>query len=211
MRKLVVVGGGGFAKEIVWLARDCGYDVVGVLDDNIQAHAELVANAKIIGGVDDWIKFPDVEFIIAIGAPRTRKAVYEKMMHLGSPRFATLIHPTAAISSFVSIGEGSIVCAGCIITVDVEIGSHCIFNLNVTIGHDCVISSFTTIAPMVAVSGNVTMELGVEVGTGASIRQGVTLGRGSMLGMGAVLTKSISDCVIFAGNPARRLKDHLPL
>lgn len=211
MRKLVVVGGGGFAKEIVWLARDCGYDVVGVLDDNIQAHAELVANAKIIGVVDDWKEYTDVEFVIAIGSPRTRKIVYEKMVRLGSPRFAKLIHPTAIVSPFVNIGEGTVICAGCIVTVDVVIGMHCIFNLNVTIGHDCAISSFTTIAPMVAVSGNVTMHDCVEVGTGASIRQGLTLGRGSMLGMGGVLTKSISECVIFAGNPARRLKEHLVL
>ncbi|OEG74526.1 acetyltransferase [Shewanella colwelliana] len=211
MKKLIVIGGGGFAKEIVWLARDCGYEVVGVLDDNVQAHSELVANAKIIGVVDDWKKYTDVEFVIAIGSPRTRKTVYEKITQSGKPRFAKLIHPTAIVSPFVNIGEGTIICAGCIVTVDVVIGAHCIFNLNVTIGHDCAISNFTTIAPMVAVSGNVTMGLCVEVGTGASIRQGLTLGSGSMLGMGAVLTKSISECVIFAGNPARRLKEHLAL
>ena len=211
MKKLIVVGGGGFAKEIVWLARDCGYEVVGVLDDNVHAHSELVADAKIIGVIDDWKKYTDVEFVIAIGSPRTRKTVYEKMAHSGKPRFAKLIHPSAIVSPFVNIDEGTIICAGCIVTVDVVIGAHCIFNLNVTIGHDCVISNFTTIAPMVAVSGNVTMLLCVEVGTGASIRQGLTLGSGSMLGMGAVLTKSISECVIFAGNPARRLKEHLAL
>ena len=60
---------------------------------------------------------------------------------------------------------------------------------------------------MAAISGNVTLHDLVEVGTGAVIRQGLTLEGGSMLGMGGVLTKNIPEKFIFAGNPAKKLKE----
>ena len=85
--------------------------------------------------------------------------------------------------------------------------SYGILNLNVTVGHECDIKDFVTIAPMAAISGNVTLNTLVEVGTGAVIRQGLTLETGSMLGMGGVLTKNIPERFIFAGNPAKKLKE----
>jgi sugar O-acyltransferase (sialic acid O-acetyltransferase NeuD family) len=211
VKKLIVVGGGGFAKEVIWLARDCGYDVVGVLDDNADMHGKSVLNAPVVGSVMDWNKYSECEFIVAIGSPRTRKLVIDKMCTNGKPDFATLIHPSVIMSDSVLFGEGCIVCAGMTFTVEISIGSHSIFNLNGTVGHECDIGSFVTVAPMAAISGNVVLDDFVEVGTGASLRQGVSLQRGSMLGMGAVLTKNIPEFTIFAGNPAKPLKELAPI
>lgn len=211
MDKIVVVGGGGFAKEVIWLAQDCGYDVVGVLDDDTSMHGKTVLNVPVLGSVNEWLSIENCFFIVAIGSPRTRKLVVDKMFSVGMPKFATLIHPTVIMSNTVKINEGCIICAGMIFTVEIHVGSHTIFNLNGTVGHECQIGNFVTVAPMAAISGNVTLHDFVEVGTGASLRQGVTLNRGSMLGMGAVLTKDISDFVIFAGNPAKPLKELSPI
>lgn len=207
MKELVVIGGGGFAKEIVWLADDCGRKVKGVLDDNIEIQGTLIAGASIIGVINDWVNFSECEFIIAIGSPRIRRLVVNTMELKGIPTFAKLIHPSVRMSEYVEIGEGAIICAGSILTVDISIGKHCILNLNVTVGHECCFDDYVTVAPMVAVSGNVGLHECVEIGTGAVLRQGLTLEQGSMLGMGAVLTKNISENYIFAGNPARKLKE----
>lgn len=207
MKDLIIIGGGGFAKEVIWLANDCNRKVKGVLDDAVQTHNTQVQGATVLGGVSSWLNYKDCEFIIAIGSPRTRQKVLEKMLTFGEPDFATLIHPSVKLSNTVSIGEGSIICAGSILTADISLGKHNILNLNVTVGHECVFSDYVTVAPMVAVSGNVKLEYLVEVGTGAVIRQGLTLNDGSMLGMGAVLTKNISERMIYAGNPAKKLKE----
>lgn len=207
MEPLVVVGGGGFAKEVIWLARDCGFTVAGVLDDNVEMHGKTVFGAPVLGSVKDWINYAQYKFIVAIGSPRTRKMVVEKMLAIGSPVFASLIHPSVIKSQEVNFGEGCIVCAGMIFTVEITVGQHCIFNLNGTIGHECEIGNFVTVAPMAAISGNVKLEDYVEVGTGAALRQGLTLQRGAMVGMGAVLTKNIPANTIYAGNPAKPLKE----
>lgn len=211
MNQLIVVGGGGFAKEVIWLAQDCGFHVLAVLDDNIEMHGKQVLGVPVIGGVYNWTTYKDCQFVVAIGSPRIRKVVVDKMLSLGRPNFATLIHPSVIKSQTVTFSEGCIICAGMIFTVEISVGKHCIFNLNGTVGHECNISDFVTIAPMVAISGNVNIFDYVEVGTGASIRQGIDLNRGSMLGMGAVLTKDIPQFVIYAGNPAKPLRELTPI
>lgn len=207
MKDLIIIGGGGFAKEVLWLANDCNRKVKGVLDDNQDTHQSIIQGAKVLGTISSWVEYSDCEFVIAIGSPRTRFQVYEKMLEKGEPQFSTLIHPTVKYSNTVEFGKGVIVCAGTILTVDVKIGDHNILNLNVTVGHECYFSEFVTIAPMAAISGNVFLSEYVEIGTGALVRQGLSIGRGAMLGMGGVLTKNISELAIFAGNPAKKLKE----
>ena len=207
MTDLIVVGGGGYAKEVIWLAQECGYKVVGVLDDDPEMQGKAILGIKVVGIIEKWSDYSDVEFILAIGSPRTRFKIFNKMELFGEPKFATLIHPSVSKSEFVSVGEGSMICSGSILTTDITIGKHCILNLHVTVGHDCVFGEFVTIAPMVAISGSVELRDLVEVGIGATIRQGLTIGEGAMLGMGGVLTKEIPSNFIFIGNPAKKFKE----
>ena len=204
---IVVIGASGFALEAAWLAEECGHNVIGFLDDALEKQGTIVLKKPVLGTIEHWTKFKEYYFIIAIGSPRSRKAVVEKMQQLGQPMFATLIHPSVQKSEYITVGNGTLICAGCVLTVNIDIGEHCIININSTIGHEVKIGSFSTIAPIVAVSGNVTLEEFSEVGTGASIRQGISIGRGAMLGMGSVLTKNIPNFKIFAGNPAKPLRD----
>ena len=215
VKDLIIVGFSGFGKEVYWLATRLGIKVSGFLDDNADIHGEKFGDAQVLGCIDDWVKYSNSHFVIAIGSPRVRRKIFNKMKGNGNPEFATLIDPDAILNSeYVKVGKGSIVCAGTVCTVDVEIGQHVIINLNCTVGHDTIVDDFVTIAPMVAVSGNVHLFPLVEVGTGSCIRQGLNLESGSMLGMGSVLTKNIKENVVFFGNPAKAFKtippDDLP-
>jgi acetyltransferase-like isoleucine patch superfamily enzyme len=52
----------------------------------------------------------------------------------------------------------------------------------------------------------VVIGLNVWIGTGAIILPGVTIGDHSIVGAGAVVTKSIPEKCVYAGNPARLLE-----
>lgn len=205
-RELVIIGGGGFGREACWLAEAAGWTVLGFLDDDPAAAGSQRLEKPVLGVIGDWTRYSDAEFVVAIGSPRTRLKVVEKMSDQAEPRFATIVHPSAQMSRFVSLREGSLVAAGCILTTDIAIGRHCIIDRSVTVGHDCRLGDFVTIAPLVAVSGHVTMGNYVEVGAGALIRQGISLGEGSMVGMGGVVLKSVGSREVVVGNPARLLK-----
>lgn len=204
MKSIVIVGFGGFGREVAWLAKECEREVLGFLDDHTKPGKQ--GAYTILGGLDSWADYSDSEFVVAIGNPRVRKQVVEKLMAWGLDAFATLVHPSVRMGENVNVGKGTMICAGCIVTVDIAIGNHVILNLNVTIGHDDVISDYVTVAPMAALSGNVILEPGVEVGTGAAIRQGINMAEGSMLGMGGILTKDTEANTIYVGSPAKPLK-----
>lgn len=206
MKEIIIVGGGGFAKEVIWLAQDCGYSVKGILDDNPDMHGTKVLGVEVLGNIDSCRDYAHIEFILAIGTPRTRLAVHKKMQKQLNAKYATLIHPEVKHSKYVEVGTGSIICAGCILTVDIKIGQHCIINLQTTIGHESTLGDFVTIAPLVAISGNVLLDDYTEVGTHSSVRQGIEIQKGAMLGMGGVLTKNMPENSIFVGNPAKLLK-----
>lgn len=191
---------------MIWLAQDCGLSVRGILDDADDKQGTTISGVPVLGKIDNSPIHSDAAFVVAIGTPRVRKAVVDRLLRVEPAKFATLIHPDVKRSSCVEIGEGSIIAAGCILTTHIRVGKHNIINLNCTVGHDCIFDDYCTIAPIVAVSGNVQLEQGVEVGTSACIRQGVRMREGSLLGMGGVLTKDVEPNVVMVGNPARPLK-----
>jgi len=206
-KDLIVVGFSGFGKEVFWLANRLGLTVRGFLDDNPDFSEKNFGLAPVLGGVMQWQDHDDCDFVIAIGNPRIRKKVFDKMSSVGTPSFATLIDPAAVVmTEHVSVGSGSVICAGSICTVEVDIGAHVIINLNCTVGHEVRIDDFVTIAPMVAISGSVFIGVCAEIGTGAAIRQGLTVNAGAMIGMGSVLTKNVAENTVVFGSPAKPIK-----
>ena len=118
-------------------------------------------------------------------------------------QFATIVDPSVILSKRVVIGEGTIICAGTIATVDISIGKHVIINLDCTLGHDDVIEDFVTIYPSVNVSGNVRVGECSEIGTGVQIIQGKKIKSNTIIGAGAVVIKNIDKPGTYVGVPAR--------
>ena len=136
---LVIVGAGGFAQEVAWIAlqQPERWDVRGFLDDDAERAGTKVLGLPILGATATYKAHDDAKFVIARGAPRTRLAVRRAMRALEDDRFATLIDPSAKRHESVRFGPGSIVCAGVVATVDINVGAHAIVNLNATVGHEC--------------------------------------------------------------------------
>jgi len=59
--------------------------------------------------------------------------------------------------------------------------------------------------------GPVTIEDGVIVGYRSLILMGVTIGRRAVIAAQSVVTKSLEGNAVYAGNPARKIKDIVPL
>lgn len=206
-RDLIIIGASGFAREAAWIALQSmdHWNLLGYLDDNPSLYGKEIFGGKVLGTTNDINSYSNAFFVIAIGTPRVRKAIQEKL-NMGVDRYATLIDPSVRKSNSVTVGAGSIICANVVATVNIEIGTHSIVNLNSTIGHDARLGCFNTIAPLCAISGAVDFHDLVEIGTGASVRQGIQIGSGAMLGMGGVAVSNIPAGEIWVGNPAKKLK-----
>jgi sugar O-acyltransferase (sialic acid O-acetyltransferase NeuD family) len=194
--KKALIGAGGFAREI-------------------KAH---IGDESMICFVDDNYYMGDIhtlplsqfdpneyEVLIAIGDPRARYEVYSRLPK--ETKYFTHIDKRAIIlDSDVEIGEGSIVCAGCILTTNIKIGRHAHLNLQTTIGHDTIIGDFFTTAPGAKVSGNCTIYDLVYIGTNASIREKITIHSLATIGLNAGVVKDIIEPGVYGGTPCKKIK-----
>jgi sugar O-acyltransferase (sialic acid O-acetyltransferase NeuD family) len=144
--------------------------------------------------------------VIAIANPDIRKRLVHKYKSNGNIKFPNLIDPSVIMSESIKMGEGNIICANNILTIDVTIGDFNIINLSCTIGHEVNINNFVTVNPGVNISGNVCLDDGTNIGTGAKIIQGKSIGEDSVIGAGAVVIKSIEPNSTAVGVPAKVIK-----
>lgn len=203
--EILVFGTGGFGREVAWLAEACGYDFVAFVDD--ARHGEEVNGAPVLTIDAARDRHPAAAVVVGIGSPHTRETLAATAARAGF-RFATLFHPRAERSRFITIGEGSVVCAGNILTTNIALGRQVQVNLACTIGHDVVIGDFATLAPGVHVSGQVHIGKRAYVGTGAVILNGtrdqpLTIGDDAVIGAAACVTKPVAAGVTVVGVPAR--------
>jgi sugar O-acyltransferase (sialic acid O-acetyltransferase NeuD family) len=202
-KKLCIYGAGGFAKEVYWLAYQCGYTVDAFID-------------LYEGGDYNGIPIKDESYfdstshlaVVAVGNPKVREKIVNQIINChGLNVFQTLIHPRAIITApNVIIGQGSVICANCILTCDIKLGDFSQLNLATTIGHDVKTGSFFTTAPGVHISGKVNAGDRVYLGTNASTVEEVTIGDDVTIGAAACVSKDILHPGTYVGVPARKLE-----
>lgn len=208
-KKICIFGAGGFGRETLC----CLVDTIADTQRNINEVAcfmvddDLYKETKIMG--IDVIRLSEFNpmlynVVVAVGEPLSRKKMIGNLP--AETTFATIIHPSAVISKWIEIGEGSIITAGTILTCNIKIGKHAHLNLHTTIGHDCVIGDYFTTAPAANISGNCTFGDCVYIGTNASTRQSVSICNYVTIGMGGVVVKDITEEGVYIGNPLKRLE-----
>lgn len=210
MKDLVIIGASGFGREVAWLVERINkthptWNLLGFVDDNESLVGTRINGYEVLGTTKDVEKIKESYFVCAIGASKIRKQIIER---LTGYKFATLIDPSVEISDLVEIGEGTIICAHTIVTVNIKIGRHVIINLDCTVGHDAVLNDFVTLYPSVNVSGITQFGECVEFGTGSQIIQGKTIGKGTIVGAGSVVVKDLPEECTAVGAPCKPIKFH---
>ena len=210
MNELVIIGAGGFARETAQAVQDAGeFKLLGHLDDNPALHSTEVDGVPVLGGCDLVHDLPGVRVVICVGNPRDYAARARLVRRLGLPadRYATVIHPTAAVSATSEVGPGSVLLAHCVLTAAVRVGTHVAVMPHVVLTHDDVVDDFATLAAGVRLGGSVRLERGAYVGSGALVREGTTVGAWSLVGMGSAVLGDVPPGEVWVGSPARRLRE----
>ncbi len=212
MADLLLVAASGLAREALAAIRASGVDrVIGYLDDDPGKHGHTIDEVPVLGGLDDAWQYPDAALLLCAGKGVARAAMAHRLAAQGrhDTDYATVIDPGVRVPDGCTIGAGSILLAGVVLTTNVSIGRHVVAMPNVVLTHDDLIESYATLCAGVVLGGHAWIGEGAYLGMNASVRENVRVGRHAVLGMGAALTRDLPPDQIWAGVPARLLEASL--
>ena len=201
--KICIFGAGGFAKEVYYLARQCGYWVDSFIDINTGGYC-----CGIQVQTENFFDPSKHKAVVAVGNPQLRKKIVNQIIDRhGNGVFATLVAPSANLMDpKITVGYGSIICANCILTCDIILGNFSQLNLSTTIGHDVKTGDFFTTAPGVHISGHLTANDLVYFGTNASVVEDINICSDVTIGAGACVAKDIAEGGTYVGVPAKKME-----
>ena len=214
MTPLVLVGTGGFARETAEVVhavneRRPTWDLCGFVDDDPDLTGTCVDGLPVLGPVDLVHRLPDARVVVCTGHPGnyfSRRRIVERL-GLPEDRFATLVHPAAVVPRSARLGPGTVVLANAVATTAVRVGAHVAVMPAVVLTHDDVVGDYATLGAGAALAGGVTVGEGAYLGAGVMVREGRTVGPWALVGMGAVVTADVPTRQVWAGVPARFLRD----
>ena len=192
--KIAIIGAGGFGREVYHHMLTDGYRNIELYDDFDEAYRS-----------SKDIDCDQYRILVAIGDPVVRRSVVESLPK--NAKFFTYVSTGATIlDEDITIGEGSIICCGAILTTNITIGRHAHINLNTTIGHDCIIGDFLTTTPNVNISGNCIIGNKVNHGTNSSVRDKIHICDDVTVGLNSGIVKNITEGGVYIGTPAKKIK-----
>ena len=193
-----IIGNGGFGREVFHsMSEEEQLKIVFFVEDEFYNENEF--NTLPLSKFDK----DEYEVVIAIGNSAVRKKIVDKLPV--ETKYFTYIHPSVQIySNDVIIGEGSIICGGCILTTNIKIGKHSQLNLLSTIGHDTILGDYFTAAPGTKVSGNCKIGNHVYMGTNSSVREKINICDNVTIGLNSGVVKDINEEGIYVGTPTKK-------
>lgn len=205
MTKLLILGAGGHGKVIADTAEQTkAFEAIAFLDDRYNDGLNNILHWPIIGKISNLSQIDPNEYAIAIGIGNNniRAQFFELAISLNF-NIPNIIHPTAYISQYSYLGQGSVFFAHSVVNINTQIGNACIINTSASIDHDCQIGNFCHISPGVHLAGASRIGDRSWLGIGSVTKQEIEVGQDCVIGAGAAVIQNVYNNSIVMGVPAR--------
>lgn len=208
-KPILILGTRTLAEELADVISEIpGCEVVGFVENMERERCESQLRGLPVFWVEEIGPLASTHLAVCGLATTHRKRYAEQVAAIGF-RFATLIHPSARVSSKAVLGEGCLISPMCSVSAYTTLGQHVFVNRGALIGHHTTIGDYVTIHPGANVAGMVTVGDGTYIGMGAVVIDKMNIGSGSIVGAGAVVTKDVPDRVQVVGVPAKVVKTEI--
>ena len=219
-KKIVLLGATGGCVDVLDTICDINsyaperrYECVVFLDDKAELHGKRVLGILVLGPFEMVLDYrDDCFFVTGIGSELNYFKRKEIIDSLGIPtdRFESLVHQTASVSQFATLGRGCVIHQNVTITRDVTLGDNVLVLPGSVISHGSTVGSYTIINAGVCIAGDVQIEESCYIWANSAIRQNVVVNAHGLVGMGAVVLKDVPPASIVVGSPAKVLERTRP-
>lgn len=209
MKRLLIIGAGGFGREVLDIAREqpqCGVEWVpsGFLDSRAELAEGGHLPLPILMSPHDYQPNAGDLLICAVDKP-TDKRYYIRMMLERGANFISLIHPDVDVSSSSSIGLGCIIYKYARLGPGACLGDFSTLGYCSGLGHDAVVGTFSQLSSHVSINGRCIIGDEVLVGASVTVHPDVRVGSSSVLGIGSVVIRNVAAGKTVFGVPAKGL------
>ena len=208
-RRILIYGAGGHAKTVISLLRLADWDISGIIDDGVDAGVE-------VSGIPVQLRADGIDAVVnavgGIGNYAVRWKIFERLQKLDFS-FPTLIHPTAFVEDTVTLADGIQVLAQSYVSSETTVGFGTLINAGVIISHDGQIGKCVNLSPGALLAGQVTVEDFAQIGMGVTVNLGVRVGTRARVGNSATVKADVpADGRVYAGTvwPPHTIRDHAP-
>ena len=204
MKSIVIVGAGGFGREVLQYLKDIhGSDPVkGFLDDNLTSVEPASLEQRILGRISDYAPQPDEEFVLAIGNPGLRLRLANQLTERGA-RFISVIHPLAYVASSATLGTGCIIAPFAPIGANAVLSDQVVVTFYASVAHDAVVGPASALSPHSVANGGSRLGTASFLGTAAVVNPTCSVGNFAKVAAGSVVYRDVPDRSLASGNPAK--------
>ena len=209
IRKLLVCGTRTLAEEVADLAAEVpGIRVAGFVENMDRERCTSPLLGLPVIWYEELARYA-ADHCAVVALATTQRNHFTEQVAAAQVPFATIIHPTAQVSSSTALGEGCVVGAGAIIAAHSELGCHVFVNRGALIGHHTVIGHHVSIMPGANIGGMVHIGEHTYIGMGAIVLDHVAVGDHCLIAAGALMNKSAPAHTQWTGLPAVVVKQNL--
>lgn len=184
MHEIVIVGAGGFGRELLHWAQDAfpadKFRIKGFLCKDPSELDKFRVNLPILGDENKYDVKDNDRFLFAVGDVDVKQRVVSTLKRKGA-QFISLIHPTARVFPTARIGEGVVICPFVTVSDCAEVGDFVTLNYYSSCGHDTKIGPYCILSPYAIVGGASILEERVFMGMHATVAPCKQVGRGSKI------------------------------
>lgn len=204
---MLIAGAKGFASEVLEVVHQSFQNERIAFFDDVSLNAPDFVHGEFpvlrsISEVQDFFTKNGNKFTLGVGTPKVRRFLAEKLLEIGG-ELTTIISRDAKIGSFgVTIGNGSSIMDGAILSTNCEIGVGNLIYYHSIVTHDCRLGDYVELSPGATVLGRCTIGNNTSIGSNATILPDLSVGNNVIVAAGAVVTKDVPDNCMVAGVPA---------
>lgn len=204
--RILVVGAGGFGREVLQWARDAWPDETARISGFLSADAHIFAShaddPAVLGDPATFSPRAGDGLLLAIGIPGVRRKVAESLLARGAS-FLTLVHPTAVIAATAEIGTGSIICPHAVVSDTARLGRFTLVNYHASTAHDAATGDFAVLSPYSTLGGGAAVAEDVFLGLHASVGPGISVGQRSKVAANSCALADVPPDSLVHGVPGR--------